>query len=238
MDGSRACDREASGDRLDNLKHEVLAAMASHLQEHGPRDWDLVREHPRFAHLIGRAAGEKGRRKFWRWRKALSAPTPTDRTRPHQTRAAAEGHLHWAQDRAQQAHGAGYVIASPAYLMRQGAAGVQNLDMFARLVQQALQDAERVRAAVLIDDPLALGGKAVTDPAMLLKANRSQLEVVNTAVRLQREINEVRQGQRFYEGLIDILVSELADSPEALTRILDRLQQLTLDQGGAILEAV
>jgi hypothetical protein len=228
---------DAPSDALQ-LKAEALAAMAAHLREHGPKDWDKVREQPRFAHLIGRAAGERGRRKFWRWRKSLSAPTPADRTRPHETRMATEPHAAWARARSDEARIRGAANPTTAYLMRTGAVGVRKLDLFAVLVQQALDDAERVRHAVLVEDPKAFGGKAVSDPAMLLKANRSQLEVVNTAIRLQREINEVRQGQQFYESLIDILVGELADHPAALARILERMQQLTLDRGGAIHEAV
>ena len=57
-----------------SLKALTLAAIAAHIQIHGRRNWDLVREDPRFAAVIGKSAGEAGRRKLFRWVQAMSEP--------------------------------------------------------------------------------------------------------------------------------------------------------------------
>ena len=49
------------------LKADALAAIAVNWQEFGNSRPELVREHPRFAALLGEEAGEKGRRKYYRW---------------------------------------------------------------------------------------------------------------------------------------------------------------------------
>jgi hypothetical protein len=106
------------------------------------------------------------------------------------------------------------------------------------VVRQVLEDAERVRASALKDDPEAPGGKAVVNGDLLLKANRRQLEVVSAALRLQREVNEVREQGQFYAGLLRILESELAHDPNLLRRVTARLADLHHSQTGTLFEVI
>jgi hypothetical protein len=211
----------------DALAPRIAAALGAHLREHGARNWDLVREDPRFATVIGKEAGAAGHRRFWRWRKAVSVPTPADKTRPHEARAAAAEQAAWARSEAAGAAHANLPIeVSPAYLMHTGVSGSQNLGVLATLFNRALEDLERVRAVAMVDDPDGIGGKSATDPHLLLKANKTLLQVINMAMYLQDFVDEAGKQQVFYDAITNTIVTELADVPEAQGRVIQALADL------------
>ena len=224
-------DKDDSGGA--ELKATILEAIAAHLREHGPKKWDLVREHPDFAHVIGAAAGSAGRRKFFRWRAAVSAVPRIDVTRPHETRAAATAHHAWAVDSIDALDmGEMPVAPTPGYLMRAGAMGLNKLADVGALMNRVLEDAERVREAALEDDDQAIGGKAARDGNLLLKAGRQQLDVANSVLRLHQEMDVLTRQEHFMDGLIYIIWDELGPTHvEIVRRILGRLDDLYKTQG-------
>lgn len=219
--------RDLDGD----LKARILAEIAAHVPIYGRRQWDRIRERPEFAHLIGRASGSKGRRKFWRWVSAVCEPTPADQTRPHEARDAATGALEEATKRARLAAQQNLPAApSPAYLMRAGAQAAKNIDFLAA-VNTIWADAERLREHAMALDEAAPDGKRIEDAKLFDASIRRRVEVMESALGVMREIWDLQYQQRFYDGITDIIVEELSGVPEIQERVVRKLIDLNNSRG-------
>jgi hypothetical protein len=231
----QATDLGAEGAALDadpkGIKQAILTAIGLHLREHGRRRWDLLREHPAYASVIGKAAGEKGRRKFWRWVQAMTEPAPPDATRPHEARAAADEALATATDRARRAAEQNIPVApSPAYMMRAGAKGPTNIDFLAA-VSGIWADAQRLREQAMGPDETSPDGQRIEDAKMFDASIRRRTEVMESALGVMREIWDLQYQQRFYDGITAIIVDELAEVPEIQERVIRKLAELNKSRG-------
>ena len=213
--------------RLDR-KARILRAIAEHLRIFGRKEWDRVREHPDFAPIIGKVAGEKGRRKFWRWVNAVSEPAPLDKTRPHEARQVAADALDSATDRARLAAQENLPTApSPAYLMRAGAGASRNIDFLAG-IHLIWADAQRLREHSMLPDETAPEGMRISDAKLFDASIRRRVEVIESAVGI---IWDLEYQQRFYDGITDIIVDELASVPAIQERVIRRLVELNKSRG-------
>jgi hypothetical protein len=207
-----------------DLKADILAAIAEHLRQHGAGQWKLVRERPEFAPIIGAQAGEAGRRKFYRWLAKVSEPMPADKTRPHEGRAVAEDALANAVERAQAVMALHLPAApSPTFLMKMGADADVKINMVAA-VGEIWSDLQLVRAHAF--ECNGSDGHRLKSTKILSESAKSRLAVLESTVRLMKEIYDFAGLRRMYQGIIDIIVSELAEDPQAQARVLDRLQDL------------
>jgi hypothetical protein len=172
--------------RQSELKAAILTAIAEHVRAHGRRQWDLIRERPEFAPLIGREAGVNGKRRFWRWVNAVCEPPPADRTRPHEAREVTADALRSATERARLAAERNLPAApSPSYLMRAGADASKNLDFLAA-VHLIWADAERLREHAMRIDQTAPDGMAISDGKLFDASIRRRVEVMESALRVMR----------------------------------------------------
>ena len=207
-----------------DLKADILIAIAEHLRLHGSRDWKLVRERPEFAPIIGKQAGEAGRRKFYRWLNKVSEPMPADRTRPHEGRAVAEDALANAVERAQAVVARHLQAApSPALFMRMGADADVKITLVAA-IDEIWSDLQLIRAHAFECD--GSDGHRLKSPKILGESAKSRVAVLESAVRLMKEIYDFAGLRRMYEAILNIIISELAEAPQTQARVLDRLQDL------------
>ena len=58
-----------------------------------------------------------------------------------------------------------------------------------------------------------------------------RLEIIETAVQLMREIWDLGFQERFYDGITQIIVEELAPVPEIQGRVIQRLTELNNSRG-------
>jgi hypothetical protein len=211
-----------------DLKDDVLAAIAEHLRQHGSGQWNLVRERPEFAPVIGAQAGEAGRRKFYRWRKKVSEPMPADKTRPHEGRAVAEDALAHATERARTAAEKHLPAApSPAYFMKMGADAEVKVDLI-EAINEIWADLQLIRSHAMEDD--GSGGRRVKSAKQLQDSAKNRLAALETVVRLTKDIYDIEALHRHYRSLSDIIISEVAGDPDVQARVLDRLDELNTAQ--------
>jgi hypothetical protein len=213
------------------LKAKVLAEIAAHVAIYGRRNWDLIRENPQYAHLIGREAGESGKRTFWRWVNAACGVPPVDKTRPHEGREAATAALAAATERARAAALKHLPAApSPAYLMREGARAAKQIDFLAA-IHLVWADAERLRDDAVDADENAPGHEKIVDLKLFDRSINRRLEVIQSALRVMQTIYDFQHQQRFNSAITDILVEELAAFPEVQERVIRRLTDLNNRSG-------
>lgn len=217
-----------------HLKLKIFAAIAEHIRTHGRKHWDLVREDPEFAHVIGKAAGGSGKRKFWRYVDAVSEIPPPDKTKPHEARAIATDALSQATERARLAAQQNLPAApSPAYMMRAGAQASENLDFF-REIPRMWADIERLRLQAMGSDEESPDGNSIDDPKMFDVSIRRRIELMESALRVMQEMWDVQQQQRLYDAITEIIVGELAAVPDIQQRVVAKLVELNKNRGMTI----
>jgi hypothetical protein len=216
--------QEEAGQAELDLKTEILVAISEHLRRHGPRNWKLVRERTEFAPVIGEQAGEAGRRKFYRWQKSVREPMAADKTRPREGRAAVEDALANAVESARAAAERRLPAApSPAFFMKLGADAEVKVGMVVA-IEEVWGDLQLIRAHAFEDD--GSGGHRLKSSKVLMESAKSRIAVIETAVRLVKEIYDLDALHRLYRSIIDIIVTELAEAPDIQARVLDRLDAL------------
>ena len=213
------------------LKQQILAAIAEHIRRYGRHQWDLVREKPQFAAVIGKQAGKSAGRKFFRWADAVSKPTPPDKTRPHEGREVANEAMEVAERRARLVTDQHLPAAPlPGYFLRAGADAERNFDLLT-VLNQTCADAERLRDHAMRADEAAPGGAIIVNEKAFDASIRRRLELIETAVSLRREIYDLEHYERFYRTLGIIVTEELAGVPEIQERVLRRLAEFSRAQG-------
>jgi hypothetical protein len=216
------------------LRAKIWTAIAEHVRDHGRRRWDLVRERAEFAHVIGKAAGAAGKRRFWRWVSAVCEPPPPDKTRPHEARGAATEALSSATERARLAAQRNLPAApSPAYMARAGAQATQNIDFLAA-VTLIWADAERLRELAMQPDETSPDGKRIADAKVFDASIRRRVEVMESALRVMQEIWDLNFQEQFYNAITEIIVSELEEVPDVQERVIRRLVDLNNSRGMTI----
>lgn len=219
------------------IKDRVLVDIAAHVRIYGRTRWDLVREKPEFAHVIGKAAGDSGKTRFFRWVDVVCAPRPDDATgagRPHEGREIAAEALSDAQRRALLAAQKNLPTApSPAYLMRKGA-DAENQINFLAVVHELMADVLKLREMSVTPDEAAKGGERIKNPHLFTQSITQRLRVMETALKVMQEIWDLQYQQRFYDEITQIIVDEVAAFPEAQARIIRRLADLNSRRGMTI----
>lgn len=213
------------------LKAQILEDLAGHLRTHGGKNFDLLRERHEYAPMIGKQAGPSGERKFRNWRKSVSVPCTMDKTRPHETRAASGDLAAWASNEAATRANHPMVNVTPAYIAREGAAGLRKIDAAAEM-PLALEEAERLLKSTLVRDETEESGWRIVDPQVYRDAIRLKMTILQTAANLQRQINEARNEKQFHDEIIELIVEQLNDQPELLDRLLGRIEDLDRRTGG------
>lgn len=219
-----------------DLKSRILAEIATHLSVYGRSEWDRIREHPSYSHLIGKEAGSAGKRKFYRWVEGVTGGLPAVNVgagRPFEAGEAAVAALGDGKRRALLAAQKNIPAApSPAYLMRKGA-GAENSINFLAMVHRLLADGEKLRAnAVKADENAADGsGEKITNPFVFNQSIAARLKVMDTALRVMQEIWDLQYQQRFYDAITSIIVDKLDAFPELQLEIIEELEKLNNRQG-------
>jgi hypothetical protein len=213
------------------IKARALAAIAEHIQVYGRKHWDLVRERPEFEAVIGKAAGQNGKRTFYRWVEAVSKPMPPDTTRPHEGRAVADQALATATERARLAAQQNLPAApSPAYMMGAGAQATKNIDFLAE-IDRMWDDILRLRSQSIDAGDGSPGSEVITDPKAFDRTISRRAEVMQTAVRVMQEIWDLQEHQRLYEAITSIIVEDLASVPEIQQRVVAKIAELNKTRG-------
>jgi hypothetical protein len=216
------------------LKDRILAEIAAHVRVNGRTRWDLVRERPEFAHVIGKAAGAAGRRKFFRWVDTVCGGVKErddGRGHPHEAGEFAAEVIDDAKARA-RVHAQKHIPAapSPAYLARTGAAGDESINFLA-VVHELMRDAMKIRTLSVKPDPEAPDGEKITNPHLFGQAFDKRLKLMDSALRVMQEIWDLRYQQQFYEAIEGIIVEEMAPFPEVQRRVIERLAELNKRRG-------
>ena len=123
----------------------------------------------------------------------------------------------------------------PGYLLRNGADGQRNLDFLAA-VHVIWDDAARLREHSMKSDPTAPDGQVIADIKGFDASIRRRIELVETAVRVMREIWDFDYQRRFYDEIVRILVEELATVPDIQRRVIELLTRLN-DRCGMTIHA-
>lgn len=224
-----APDRANANSARKQLKTKILKAMAKHLQEHGRRHYDLLRENPEFASVIGQAAGESGKRKFFRWLEGITVVPATDETRPHEGRQVAEDHAAWAKKVADKIAANGSPVdPSPAYIALTGADGRSKLNIVA-CAHQIFADIDLLRRAALIKDSASPDGVSVKDAALLDLSIRRAIKMLDTMTGVGHHMSDIDLNERFYSLIVDIVISEIPKDKQKAAML--RLKELNDNWG-------
>jgi hypothetical protein len=213
------------------LKLQILADIAAHVEIYGRQNWDEIRERPEYADLIGKAAGESGKRKFFRWVKSVCEPMPADKTRPREGRQVADDAMKSATRRARRAAMKNLPAApSPAYMLRAGAQAERNIDYLAEAIL-VWEDIKQLREdAIVADDTVACGWR-IQKWSRFNKSITLRLRAMDTFTRLRSEIYDLSYMERFIEGVGDIIVGELEPYPDVQERVIAKLEALNKSAG-------
>ena len=120
---------------------------------------------------------------------------------------------------------------SPAYIARNGAAGLASLD-FVTEIHKLYADANLLRqfsmADVIDKDTGELIGEKIKNPAMFDKSIARRADLLETAIKTVQEVWDLRTMQNFYETIIEEIGRE---SPAVQRAIMERLAILNAKQG-------
>ena len=114
--------------------------------------------------------------------------------------------------------------------MRAGAGAAKNIDFLAA-VYEIWADAERLREHAMGLDENSPDGKCINDPKLFDASIHRRIEVMEAALRVMQEIWDLEYQQRFYDGITEIIVGELASVPEIQERVIRRLAELNKRRG-------
>ena len=211
----------------ETLKGPILAAIAEHLREHGPKDWHLVCERAEFAHVVGKASGPTGARRFWRWRKRAGEEMPADRTRPREGRATNEEQRDWADEQTRRA--AVRELPAPpqaSFFMKHGADGLVKIDMLEAFTEiwSDLGLARHEAFEGPEGDRRPRSAKILTQTAM------ARMKALAMAVQLQRDIYGIDNLHRLYSAIFEFLDTKLEAYPELRREFLQHISELNTGQ--------
>ena len=185
----------------------VQSEIAHHLQVHGPKNWEVLREkHPSI-----------GERTFFRWVKAVREKGAAPEVIPLATRQARTESMKHVP-----------AAPPPEYLAREGAAGVRQIDFIAAL-GDLYQDAEQLREFATFDPKEGeTGRRKIKNPVLFDSSIKRRLDLISGAIKVMQEIYDLQRMREFY----DLIVEEIAaESPEAARRIMVRLAALNAKHG-------
>lgn len=217
----------------DDLKDRILAEIAAHIRVYGRERWDLIRENPAYAHLIGKVAGAVGKRKFYRWVDSVTGGvggTEDGARRVDGPEIAAE-FMDDARKRAMLAAQKNIPAApSPAYLARKGPDADTSINFLAA-VHRLMDDGEKLRAYSVVADDSSADGERIKIPHMFKDSINARMRVMEGALRVMQEIWDLQYQQRFYDEITNIIVEEVAAYPDVQLRIIERLEKLNNRRG-------
>lgn len=210
-------------------KQEVFEAIQRHLATVGSNNWNVIID--RFKDVVHEQT-------LWRWiRQVKEGDVP--RTELINAKAKlVQRTKRLPNEREIEAYGNGTApiarhipaAPSPAYIARNGEAGLQNLD-FVVEIQALYKDAQLLRAYSMTQRTDPESGEvteAIKNPVMFDKSVARRATLLETAIRAVQEIWDLRTMQNFYE----IVIEEIGRAdPETQKRILERLAELNARQG-------
>lgn len=225
---------DSSENRDRELKLRILAEIAAHVSVYGRDRWDLIRERPEFAHVIGKAAGPSGKRRFFRWVEAVVGGPGADaggQGRPIEYGEASAVALNEGRRRALLAAQKNLPAApSPAYMTRAGPRAEANLD-FLVMLGGTVADVEKMRAAAVKPDEARPDGEKITNLHVFDRSIDKRLKLIDTALRVMQEVWDLQHQQRFYDEIVAIIVEVMAPYPEAQAEAIRRLENLNSRRG-------
>lgn len=219
-----------------DLKVKIFAEIVAHVRVYGRARWELIRENPDYARLIGKDLGPAAERKFFRWVDAATKRTAADKLiAPNAAGQAAQTEA--LDDGAKRARLAAEknipAAPSPAYMAREGAGADRSIDFLAGL-HGIWADAQLLREYAMAKDADAPNGEKIKNPMFFEKSIKARLDVMDSGLRVMQEIWDLRYQQRFYDAIVDIIVTELAPHPEVQLRVMRKLKALNDRQGMTI----
>ena len=209
----------------------VLNAIEIHLRVVGPLEWDRIKK--RFPRVF--PPGAAGERKLYRWIKNVRERSGLgdEATRDGKALVKRRG----AVNDAREALAKDIPTAPPpAYLegggrdRRYPRARADRID-FLGSVNQLHRDALKLRAYSVKEDPNAEDGEAIKNPGLFDISIKRRLDVINSAVAIQREVWDLQKMEEFYNAIIDE-IGEVA--PEVQRQIMERLAALNAEHGMTI----
>lgn len=214
------------------LKDRILAEIAAHVRVYGRERWDLIREKPEFAPIIGKEAGGAGKRKFYRWVDAVlgGVPTPHDaQGRPFEHVDASIAAMDDGRKRALLAAQKNLPAApSPAYLVRKGTQAETSLN-FLTIVHEVMRDIAMIRAQSV--KTLEDGTEKITNLHFFGQQIDKRMKAMDTALRVMQEVWDLQYQQKFYDEIVAIIVEVMAPYPEAQAEAIERLEALNARRG-------
>ncbi len=219
-----------------DLKVKIFAEIVAHVRVYGRARWELIRENPAYTHVIGKDAGPAAERKFFRWVDAATRRTTADKVGASQVaeQASQSAALDDGARRARLAAEKNIPAApSPAYMAREGAGADRSIDFLAGL-HGIWADAQLLREYAMAKDAAAPNGEKIKNPMFFEKSIKARLDVMDSGLRVMQEIWDLRYQQRFYDAIVDIIVSDLAPYPEVQLKVMRKLKDLNDRQGMTI----
>ncbi len=204
-------------------KFECRAAIAKHLATVGSRDWPgVMAQFP-----------EIPKPTFWRWVKELKKEVPAEpelASARKKLKSVEEGAKILRHEEA-KASGVGHIAKdlpaapSPAYVSREGARAMANLDFTAE-IGRLYSDAEALRTYSVTKDDA--GNERIKNPLTFDRSVARRVSILETGLKALQELWDLRMMQSFYDSII----AEIgAESPEVQQRILKRLAELNQRTG-------
>jgi hypothetical protein len=214
-----------------DLKLRILADIAEHLAVYGRTNWKAICEAPDYAPIIGEQAGPSGKRKFMRWVNSVATPLRPDRTRPHEAAGVAGEAMAEARRRARLAARKNVPAPpSPAYMLRKGPKAEETINLLTDL-ERLWWDSILLRTESVEADEQAPSGERITNVRKFSGSIKRRMEVINTTMRVQGEIWDLKYQKKFYDEIIDIIVNVLADQPEKQQLVIERIVKLNETAG-------
>jgi hypothetical protein len=214
-----------------DLKLRILADIREHLAVYGRTNWKFICEAPDYAPIIGEQAGPSGKRKFMRWVNSVATPLRPDKTRPHEAGGIAAGAMTEARKRARLAAQKNIPAPpSPAYMLRKGPKAEETVNLLAEL-NRLWWDGMLLRTESMEADEDAPNGERIANVRKFSASIKRRLQVVDTTMRVQSEIWDLRYQKKFYDEIVDIVVNELADQPEKQKVVIERIAKLNETAG-------
>ncbi|MFD3263178.1 hypothetical protein [Phenylobacterium ferrooxidans] len=219
-----------------DLKVKIFAEIVAHVRVYGRARWELIRENPAYAGLVGKDLGPAAERKFFRWVDSATKRSTADvvGTRMAVEQSAQSASLDDGAKRARLAAEKNIPAApSPAYMAREGAGADRSIDFLAGL-HGIWADAQLLREYAMAKDADAPNGEKIKNPMFFEKSIKARLDVMDSGLRVMQEIWDLRYQQRFYDAIVDIIVTELAAYPDVQLKVMRRLKELNDRQGMTI----
>jgi hypothetical protein len=187
-------------------------AIREHLDSHGAREWDLVRQ--QFSDIPVAT--------LWRYiAKVKAEPSPKAKLDEARAKIAETLANATADERRDAAAAAMPCIPSPAFIAKSGDEGMRHLDLLARF-NGMWSDLDHIRRHALNN------AGEIVDPELFTNSIEVGIKLVGAAIKTVNAVYDQRQMIGFFDSIVDEVAAE---NPETAGRIIARLRKLDEERG-------